>query len=44
MASHEPHKIKTVRLLSFPSLEERKRNLGEAHFNVFRLTPARVFM
>jgi hypothetical protein len=35
MVSHEPHKIKTVRLFSFPSLEERKRNLGEAHFNVF---------
>jgi tyrosine phenol-lyase len=42
MASHEPHKIKTVRLVSFPTLEERKRNLGEAHFNVFRLTPAQV--
>ena len=23
--SHEPHKIKTVRLVSFPTLEERKR-------------------
>jgi len=42
MASHEPHKIKTVRLVSFPTLEERERNLGEAHFNVFRLTPAQV--
>jgi len=42
MVSHEPHKIKTVRLVSFPSLEERKRNLGEAHFNVFWLTPAQV--
>ena len=35
---HEPHKIKTVRLLAFPSLDERKRNLAEAHFNVFNLT------
>ena len=42
MASHEPHKIKTVRFLSFPSLEERKRHLGDAHFNVFRLTPSQV--
>ena len=38
-AIHEPHKIKTVRLLSFPSRGERKKNLAEAHFNVFNLTP-----
>jgi len=39
---HEPHKIKTVRLVSFPTLEERKRHLAEAHFNVFNLTPSQV--
>lgn len=39
---HEPHKIKTVRLVSFPTLEERKRNLVDAHFNVFNLTPSQV--
>ena len=39
---HEPHKIKTVRLVSFPTLEERKRNLANAHFNVFNLTPSQV--
>ena len=39
---HEPHKIKTVRLLSFPTVEERKHNLAEAQFNVFNLTPAQV--
>ena len=38
----EPHKIKTVRLLSFPTLEERKRHLADAHFNVFNLTPAQL--
>jgi tyrosine phenol-lyase len=38
----EPHKIKTVRLLSFPSLEERKRHLAAAGFNVFNLTPEQV--
>ncbi len=42
MASHEPHKIKTVRLLSFPSLQERKQFLAGAHFNVFNLTPTQV--
>jgi tyrosine phenol-lyase len=42
MGSHEPHKIKTVRLLSFLTLEERKRYLGDAGFNVFRLTPSQV--
>jgi tyrosine phenol-lyase len=39
---HEPHKIKTVRLISFPSLEERKRHLADAQFNVFHLTPTQV--
>jgi tyrosine phenol-lyase len=39
---HEPHKIKTVRLIAFPTLEERKRNLLAASFNVFNLTPAQV--
>ncbi len=39
---HEPHKIKTVRLVCFPSLEERKRNLQKAHFNVFNLTPSQT--
>ncbi len=42
MVPHEPHKIKTVRLLSFPTLEQRKRHLAEARFNVFRLTPSQV--
>ena len=42
MAMHEPHKIKTVRLLSFPSVEERKHHLAGAHFNVFNLTPSQV--
>ncbi len=42
MPNHEPHKIKTVRLLSFPTLEERKKHLGEVGFNVFRLTPSQV--
>jgi tyrosine phenol-lyase len=39
---HEPHKIKTVRLVSFPTLEERKRHLAAAYFNVFNLTPSQV--
>jgi tyrosine phenol-lyase len=38
----EPHKIKTVRLLSFPTREERKKYLAEADFNVFNLTPSQV--
>ncbi len=38
----EPHKIKTVRLLSFPSPEERKKNLAEARFNVFNLAPSQI--
>ncbi len=42
MIDHEPHKIKTVRLLSFPALAERKAFLDEARFNVFRLSPAQV--
>ena len=39
---HEPHKIKTICPVAFPSLEERKRYLAEAHFNVFNLTPSQV--
>ncbi|MCC6129887.1 MAG: hypothetical protein IT186_08150, partial [Acidobacteria bacterium] len=39
---HEPHKIKTVRSISFPTPEERKRNLLRAHFNVFNLTPSQI--
>jgi tyrosine phenol-lyase len=42
VVSHEPHKIKTVRLLSFPTIEERKKHLAEARFNVFNLTPEQV--
>jgi tryptophanase len=42
MVSHEPHKIKTVRLISCPPLAERKKNLAEASFNVFNLTPSQV--
>jgi tyrosine phenol-lyase len=39
---YEPHKIKTVRQVSFPSAEARKRFLAEAHFNVFNLTPSQI--
>ena len=39
---HEPHKIKTVRLLPFPSFDKRKKNLAQAHFNVFNLLPSQV--
>ncbi|MBT8396121.1 MAG: tryptophanase [Gemmatimonadetes bacterium] len=42
MGIHEPHKIKTVRLLSFPSIQERKKNLADAAFNTFHLTPSQV--
>ncbi len=38
----EPHKIKTVRLLSFPTREQRKKYLADADFNVFKLTPSQV--
>ncbi len=38
----EPHKIKTVRLLSFPGQEERKKHLARARFNVFNLTPSEI--
>lgn len=41
---HEPHKIKTIRPVSFPSLEERKKYLAKAHFNVFNLTPSQVML
>jgi tyrosine phenol-lyase len=40
--THEPHKIKTVRLLSFPTPEERRKHLADARFNVFHLTPTQV--
>jgi tyrosine phenol-lyase len=40
--AHEPHKFKTVRPVAFPSLEERKRNLAAARFNVFQLTPRQI--
>ncbi len=39
---HEPHKIKTVRLLPFPSPDERKQYLAKAQFNVFNLLPSQV--
>ena len=39
---HEPHKIKTVRLLAFPTPDEQKKNLADAEFNVFRLKPSQV--
>lgn len=40
--NYEPYKIKTVRLISFPTLEERKRNLTAARFNVLHLTQSQV--
>ncbi|MCW5578805.1 MAG: hypothetical protein KIS89_09190, partial [Dokdonella sp.] len=40
--AHEPHKAKTVRPIRFVSLDERKRNLTAAHFNVFNLTPQQI--
>jgi len=42
LVTHEPHKIKTVRLLSFPSLQERKKYLAEARFNTMNLTPSQA--
>ena len=39
---HEPHKIKTIRQLSCPSPDARKRFLADAHFNVFNLTPSQI--
>jgi tyrosine phenol-lyase len=39
---HEPHKIKTIRPISFPTIEERKKYLAKAHFNVFNLPPSQV--
>jgi len=42
LLEHEPHKIKTIRPIFFPTLEERKRHLAKAHFNVFNLTPSQV--
>jgi tyrosine phenol-lyase len=38
----EPHKIKTVRPVSFPTLEQRKQYLADARFNVFNLRPSQV--
>ncbi|MCC6624922.1 MAG: tryptophanase [Deltaproteobacteria bacterium] len=40
--AHEPHKTKTVRPIAFPSLEERKRHLAGARFNVLNLTQSQV--
>lgn len=42
MVAHEPHKIKTVRRLSFPPLQDRKKYLAQARFNTFRLAPSQV--
>ncbi len=39
---HEPHKFKTIRNVAFPGLEERKRHLQNARFNVFHLTPSQI--
>ncbi len=39
---YEPHKIKTVRLISFPTLAERKRHLAAARFNVLNLTQSQL--
>jgi tyrosine phenol-lyase len=39
---HEPHKFKTIRNVAFPGLDERKRHLQNARFNVFHLTPAQI--
>ncbi|MCB9645834.1 MAG: tryptophanase [Deltaproteobacteria bacterium] len=38
----EPHKIKTVRLIPFPSFEARKKALAAANFNVFHLPASAV--
>jgi len=42
VVTHEPHKIKTVRLLSFPTIQDRKKYLAEGHFNTINLTPSQV--
>jgi tyrosine phenol-lyase len=42
MVDHEPHKIKTVRSIAFPTPQERKKFLAKAHFNVWHLTPTQV--
>ncbi len=39
---HEPHKIKTVRRTSFPTFDQRKKNLMAARFNVLHLKPSQV--
>jgi len=40
--THEPHKIKTVRLASFPPLAARRAFLEEAECNAFRLRPSQI--
>lgn len=40
--THEPHKIKTVRPIAFPTFDERKKHLAACHFNVGLLTPSQV--
>lgn len=40
--AHEPHKIKTIRPVTFPTREQCKQYLAEADFNVFNLTPSQV--
>jgi tyrosine phenol-lyase len=42
VANHEPHKVKTVRLLSFPTIQERKKHLTDAQFRTYLLTPSQV--
>ncbi len=39
---HEPHKVKTVRTISRPSIEERKRSLASVRFNLFGLIPKQI--
>ena len=40
--AHEPHRFKTIRNISLPGLEERKRHLQDVRFNVFHLTPTQL--
>ncbi len=40
--AHEPHKIKTIRPVTFPTRDQRKQFLAEADFNLFNLTPSQV--
>ena len=39
---HEPHKIKTVRRTSFPTFDQRKKNLIAARFNMLHMKPSQV--